>query len=135
MISGYVLAFDFGLRHIGVAVGQDVTDTATPLATISASERGPRWNDVARLIEHWQPVRLLVGLPLNMDGSESEMSRQARVFADELERRFELPVTMVDERLTTFAANQIEPGSSHELAAVIIAQSWLRQGKGQRPHE
>lgn len=130
MISGHVLAFDFGLRHIGVAVGQAVTATATPLTAIAASDDGPNWRDLTQLVDRWQPARLLVGLPLNMDGSESEMSGQARNFANELERRFNLPVHMVDERLTTFAAKRIEPKRNHEVAAALIAESWLRDHEG-----
>jgi putative Holliday junction resolvase len=126
--DGYVLAFDFGLRHIGVAVGQSVTKTASPLTTLKANQGTPNWSEMATVIEEWQPATLLVGLPLNMDDSESEMSGLARAFADKLARRFKLPAEMVDERLTTFAAQRVAPEQAHEVAAVMIAQAWLETG-------
>jgi putative Holliday junction resolvase len=123
--KGYVLAFDFGLRNIGVAVGQSVTNTASPVTTLKAKNGTPNWSEVGALVEEWAPATLLVGLPLNMDDSESEMSGRARTFAGKLGRRFKLPVEMVDERLTTRAAQQAEPARAHEVAAVLIAQTWL----------
>lgn len=77
------------------------------------------------LVKEWGPTTLVVGLPLNMDDSESEMSALARAFGDKLARRFTLPVEMVDERLTTVAASQVQAKRVHELAAVLIAQTWL----------
>jgi len=128
-----VLAFDFGLRHIGVAAGQSVTATASPVETLQAQQGIPTWAQVARLVESWRPTHLLVGLPLNMDGSESDMSERARAFAAGLEKRHALPVTMVDERLSSREAQQqayqqgTSTHSSHELAAVIIAQTYLNE--------
>jgi len=125
MREGYVLAFDFGLRNIGVAVGQPVTSTASPLVTLKARDGTPNWSEVSELIREWRPAMLLVGLPLNMDDSESAMSARARAFAAALGRRTGLPVEMVDERLTTLAAQQTSPERAHEVAAVLIAQTWL----------
>ena len=125
MHDGYVLAFDFGLRNIGVAVGQRVTESASPVVTLKASNGTPSWPQMQTLIEQWNPATLLVGLPLNMDDSESDMSKLARVFAKQLRRRFKLPVEMVDERLTTFVAARADPKQAHEVAAVLIAQTWL----------
>lgn len=130
MSTGYVLAFDFGLRHIGVAVGQPVTSTASPLVTLTANNGTPKWPVVRSLIEEWRPTILLVGLPLNMDDTESDMSALARSFADNLERRFKLPVELVDERLTTHAAQRTDPDRAHEVAAVLIAQTWLGELPG-----
>ncbi|MEZ5558478.1 MAG: Holliday junction resolvase RuvX [Pseudomonadales bacterium] len=137
---GYVIAFDFGLRHIGVAVGQTVTGTASALLTLPARNGTPNWPQVAELLEAWQPHTLLVGLPLNMDDSESEMSAAARRFAAALARRSGLPTLLIDERLTSYAAERQEDGTgrrrgrrdpaSHALAAVLIAESWLREGAG-----
>jgi len=79
--DGCVLAFDFGTRHIGVAVGQTISNTASPLTTLRASNGKPDWREVSALIEAWQPLLLIVGLPLNMDGSEGFMAGQARAFA------------------------------------------------------
>ena len=123
-LSGCVLAFDFGLRHIGVAVGQTITCTATPLTTLTARNGKPQWSDVEQLVKNWGPIRLLVGLPLNMDDSESEMSGRARRFATQLTGRTKVTALMVDERLTSREArSRVQP---HAAAAALIAESWLR---------
>ncbi len=121
--DGYVLAFDFGLRHIGVACGQTVTGTASPLTTLPARDGTPDWPAVLEVIRGWQPVTLVVGLPLNMDDTESEMSARARRFAASLERRSGIPTVLVDERLTSRAARA--QNGDHAVAAVLIAQTWL----------
>jgi putative Holliday junction resolvase len=126
--DGYVLAFDFGLRNIGVAVGQPVTGTASPLITLRARDGSPDWAEVEQLVADWRPTILLVGLPLNMDDTESEMSELARSFATKLAKRCDLAIEMVDERLTTRAAAQVDPARAHEVAAVLIAQTWLAAG-------
>jgi putative Holliday junction resolvase len=123
--SGYVLAFDFGLRHIGVAVGQTITRTATPLTTLFARNGKPDWAAVSRLVDDWRPTAVLVGLPLNMDGSESDMSARARKFADRLATLTGIRVELVDERLTSHAVRTAGPHRAHEEAAVLIAESWL----------
>lgn len=123
--SGYVLAFDFGLRHIGVASGQTVTGTATPLTTLRARRGKPDWAAVAELVASWRPLCLLVGLPLNMDDSESEMSERARAFAAALERRTGIPCRLVDERLSSRAAREF--GGEHAAAAALIAETWLNR--------
>jgi len=125
-----VLAFDFGLKTIGVATGQSITATASPLASISARNGKPDWSAVAELVAQWRINQLIVGLPLNMDDSESDMSTAARRFGAELKRRFGLDVQMVDERLTSRATAEFTKGNhaaSHGLAAVLIAESWLRE--------
>ncbi len=128
MTAGYVLAFDFGLKHIGVSVGQFVTRTASPLTTLRAIGGKPSWSDITSLIDDWQPTNLLVGLPINMDESESEMSLRARAFGKALARRHDLPVDMVDERLSTREARELDRERGHEMAAVVIAESWLQAG-------
>jgi putative Holliday junction resolvase len=127
MPSGYILAFDYGLKHIGVAVGQFVTKTASPLTTLVAKDGVPTWTDIMGLIREWRPTALVVGLPINMDESESAMSLRARIFGGALAKHSDIPVTMIDERLSTRAARQIDPGKSHEIAAVLIAETWLGQ--------
>ncbi|NND66003.1 MAG: Holliday junction resolvase RuvX [Halioglobus sp.] len=132
-----VMAFDFGLRQIGVAVGNSQFRTSQPLAIQRAKEGQPNWDAVAALIEEWQPNLLLVGDPLNMDGSESELSRRARRFGQRLHGRFGLPVELVDERLTSFEAKQASAEQGHggdykrqpvdSLAAQLILDSWLRE--------
>ena len=105
MKQGGVLAFDFGLARIGVAVGDWETRLAHPLETISGEANDVRFGRIAVLIAEWQPVELVAGLPMNMDGSEHDVSRRARRFANQLKGRFRLPVALVDERLTSFDAD------------------------------
>jgi putative holliday junction resolvase len=123
--DGYVLAFDFGLRHIGVAVGQHITATASPITTVRARDGKPDWAALKDLVAEWAPSRLLVGLPLNMNGSESPMAERAREFAGVLARRTGLPVSLVDERLTSRAARELGDHDNHQRAAVLIAETWL----------
>lgn len=104
--SGSVLAFDFGLRRIGVAVGESLLGRARPLTTIAAADNAARFNAISRLIEEWQPLRLVVGLPLALDGSEHEMTARCRRFANQLRGRFSVPVDLVDERLSSAAAEE-----------------------------
>lgn len=120
-----MLAFDFGLRHIGVATGQTITGTASPLTTLRARNGKPDWPEVLASIAPWKPIRLLVGLPLNMDGSDSDMAIRARRFAMQIERRTGIETELVDERLTSRAAR--EQGGEHALAAVLIAETWLNE--------
>lgn len=136
-----LLAFDFGLRHIGVASGQSITGTATPLTTLSARAGVPDWPAVTRLVAEWRPDLLVVGLPLNMDATESPMSQRARRFAARLAHETRRPVVFADERLTSRAANadrktgadaggassarSAPRDSGHARAAVLIAETWL----------
>ena len=124
-----VLAFDFGLNYIGVAVGQSITGTANPVTTLKARNGKPDWRQVDALISEWSPHRLLVGLPLNMDDTESDMSERARAFANRLAERTGIQATLVDERLTSFEAasddHRAAGADSHAIAAQLIAQTWL----------
>jgi len=101
------LGFDFGKRRIGVAVGQEITATTSPLETVRANDGKPDWDAITRLIRDWRADALVVGLPLSMDGSEQEMSVAARRFANQLEGRYHLPVFLTDERLSSVGAEQI----------------------------
>jgi len=128
--AGCLLAFDFGLRFIGVAVGQTVTRTASPLDTISARDGKPDWKAIDKVVDDWRPRWLLVGLPLNMDDTESEMSGRARQFAGQLAERSGLPVMLVDERLTSYAArDRSDAADSHAMAAALIAETWLNDDR------
>lgn len=135
-----VIAFDYGLRQIGVAHGQTLTCSAEGISIIKASDGVPNWDQVEKLLQEWRPNLLLVGLPINMDGSESELSRLARKFARRLHGRFNLDVLMVDERLTSQDAKSSLRDASIEgesgrvdltkidhFAAALILQSWLDQ--------
>jgi putative Holliday junction resolvase len=98
------LGFDFGSRHLGIAVGSSATGTARPLGSAPVRAGIPDWAVLDRLVKEWQPAALIVGLPLNMDDSENEMTRAARRFGQRLHARYNLPVQWVDERLTSVDA-------------------------------
>jgi putative Holliday junction resolvase len=131
------LAFDFGCRKIGIAVGQDLSRSAQGIVTLRHANNPAFWQQIQDLISEWQPRLLVVGLPLHMDGSESEMSRSASKFARRLHERYRLPVYLVDERLSSDAASATlqsirEQGKSarrslrarDELAAELILNSF-----------
>lgn len=122
-----IIAFDYGLSRIGVAVGQAVTRTATPLTTLHARRGQPDWNAVEALLREWRPARLVVGLPLNMDGTTSEMAEAARAFAARLEGRYSIKTELCDERLSSFEARGLSPDADgrHAVAAQLIAQTYL----------
>lgn len=131
------MTFDFGLRQIGVAVGNCLLATTQPLPVLRAKEGIPDWVAVARLVEEWRPDLLLVGEPLNMDGSVSELSERAGKFSRRLHGRLGLPVEMVDERLSSFEAKENARQLGHRgnykakpidsFAAELILQTWLSQ--------
>lgn len=136
---GYLLSFDFGKRRIGVAVGQTQTGTATALETVSNGDR-PDWAHVSRVVEEWQPVMFIVGLPLSADGEETPMSSLARTFGQRLAERYGVEVDFFDERLTSKAAAQQfadmrASGSARKkdarrmdaMAARIILENWMLQ--------
>ena len=137
--SQCVLAFDFGTRRIGVAAGQTFTGTSTALTPVFAKEGTPDWPSLEKLINEWQPDILVVGIPLNMDGTISEMSRRARKFANRIQDRFQLPCFLIDERLSTNEAKEIHysKGGSNNfkkesvdgLAAQIIFDGWLNSSQ------
>jgi putative Holliday junction resolvase len=139
VLKGTLLAFDFGHRRIGVAVGQTLTGTANVLAVVAAGD-APDWEAITALVKEWKPVAMVVGLPLAQDGSETDMSRSARGFGDELQRRFACPVVFQDERLTSLAADERfanarsgggmrrkDAAMKDAMAAQIILENWLRE--------
>ena len=101
-----MLAFDFGTRQIGVASGQKLLKTANPLTILRAKDGIPNWSQLQKLIDDWMPDQVLVGLPLNMNGSESQFCLRARKFGRRLHGKFGVEVAMVDERLSTFTAKE-----------------------------
>jgi len=136
--SGTIIAFDYGLRRIGVAVGQTVTSTASVLEVVAASEQ-PDWQSITRIVEAWKPAALVVGLPLAEDGGDTEMSNGARRFGRQLEGRYGKPVFYQDERLTSrgaeqrFASARSRGGMRRKdaalkdaMAAQIILENWLQ---------
>ncbi|WP_366516914.1 Holliday junction resolvase RuvX [uncultured Alcanivorax sp.] len=128
-----ILAFDYGTQKIGVASGNSLLGTATPLKALPCKNTQPNWDDIAVLLKEWEPEALVVGLPLNMDGSESESTARAKKFAGRLKGRFGMKVWLVDERLSTREARErtgIRQADSRvdSMAAVIIAEGFLSEG-------
>jgi len=129
------LCFDFGLKRFGVAVGNDQIKLGTDLPPISARDGIPDWDRISELVSEWKPGAFIVGLPLNMDGSESEMSTRARKFGKRLKGRFNKPVDMMDERLSSHEAKSharaqrgIADFGNHSVdgvAACLILETWF----------
>ena len=134
-MSFTVLAFDFGTKSIGCAVGQSITGTAQALAAFAAKDGIPDWTQIEKRIQQWQPQKLVVGLPLNMDGTEQELTQRARKFANRLNGRFGLPVELQDERLTTTEARAeifqrggyraLNKSKVDGISACLILESWF----------
>ncbi|VFP81886.1 Holliday junction resolvase RuvX [Candidatus Erwinia haradaeae] len=133
-----LLSFDFGMRRIGVASGQDVTKTACPLNVLNAKNGKPNWNEVDILLKEWQPNHIVIGLPLNMDGSDQAITTHTRKFSHSIYLRYNIPISLHDERLSTKEARSIlfeyEGGyqafrkrNIDSIAAVIILESWLEE--------
>ena len=136
-----VLAFDFGLRRIGVACGDTVSRGASALSAVPAESGEPRWPAIAALIRDWQPDIAVVGLPYNVDGTDSKMTASARIFAQELARRYALDVTLVDERYSSLEAEarlkseresglrrrRIAKSDVDAAAACVILERWLSE--------
>lgn len=124
-----VLGFDYGDKRIGVAVGQTVTKTASPLLILRAHGGAPRWSEVTALLREWSPDALVVGVPTHMDDSEQPLTRKAVAFGRKLRERYRLPVFGADERLTTREARSLDGAAkkrhADDIAARIILQSWL----------
>lgn len=137
MASTNILSFDYGDKTIGVAVGNTNTGQAHPLTTVRVIRGQVQWTTISKLIEEWAPVTLVVGLPLKMDGSDNPVTPKARKFGNRLNGRYNLPVHMVDERLTTRdARTQLYNAGVAEkrhkpvldkLAAQSILQTYLSQ--------
>jgi len=133
--AGTVLAFDFGEKFTGVAVGESSIGIAHPLGLITGESNAARMKDISALMAEWKPSFLVLGLPLSMDDTEHELTRRCRRFARQLESRFRLPVTLVDERLSSAAAEETlravgKGGRKHKLhahrvSAQIILQSYF----------
>ena len=125
-----VLAFDFGLKHIGIATVEPRVGTANGLTQVTAREGQPHWDALDRVFSEWRPERAVVGLPLNMDGTESDMCAAARRFGRRVAARYTIPVEFADERLSTFEAmaEGMDKDASHAAAARIIGETWLSSG-------
>lgn len=128
MTDGVVLAFDFGARRIGVAIGNGVTREARPLAIVEA-QGDARWARVGAVIAEWQPARLVVGIPRHPDGAPHEMTARCEKFARQLEGRFRLPVARVDERYSSAVVD----GGRDDAAAAVILQQWFDESAARGP--
>lgn len=130
-----VIGFDFGSKYIGVAVGQTSPSLAQPLTSLTVKNGEFPWEEIAQLLKIWSPEGLVVGIPLNMDGSEQPITRLAHDFLKELKKRFQLPVFPIDERLTTIEARSrlfavggykaLKKKSIDSVAAQLIVEMWL----------
>ena len=126
-----ILAFDFGTQFIGVAVGQTITKTSSPLIVIDVARDGEEiWTTISNLIDEWKPDQLLVGKPLNMDGTPSDMMKKVDPFFQKLQKVSNIPCELVDERLTSFEAKQLMQKDSKDyriddLAAKIFLDNWI----------
>ncbi|MCS2156361.1 Holliday junction resolvase RuvX [Scandinavium sp. H11S7] len=137
-MSGTLIGIDFGTRSIGVAVGQRVTGTARPLGALKAQDGTPDWNAVEKIIKEWQPEAVVVGLPLNMDGTEQPLTARARNFANKIHGRFGVKIILHDERLSTVEARAglfehggyraLNKGKVDSASAVVILESFFEQG-------
>jgi putative Holliday junction resolvase len=136
-----VLAFDFGRRRIGVACGDTVSRTAAPLDAVPAGSAGPRWEVIDTLLREWQPALIVIGLPYNVDGSDSAMTLDARRFAAEVARRYPLQVALVDERYSSREAEarlksaresglrrrRVAKADVDAAAACVILERWFTE--------
>ena len=121
------LGFDFGSKKIGVASGQSLTGTASPIDIIKANNGIPNWDDIGKLVQQWQPQLIIVGLPLNMDGTESDLSLRAKKFARRLAANYSCAVGLMDERLTSREARELLSHNDQvdHIAVVLILESWF----------
>ena len=132
-----VLAFDFGLKQIGIAFGQTITNQSTGIKIIKAKNGIPNWDEIKTIVEEWNPNTLIVGLPVNMDDSESEMSCLARAFAKGLKNRIHKSVKLMDEGLSSREAKNkvkevfknFDATKADHIAAAFILQSYLHDPK------
>ena len=131
-----ILAFDYGKKRIGVAIGQTITRTANCYPILPADKTGmPDWQQVKQLLKNWNITDILVGVPLNMDGTEQPMTQAAKLFCEELRKRFQLPVHEIDERLTTKSVREslfqeggykaLQKAPIDSLSAQLILEQWM----------
>ena len=137
------MGIDFGTKRIGFAVGNTVTRTAQPLAHVNCHKNGPDWVQIRSHIEEWQPAVVVIGLPVSLQGDETEMSKMSRKFGAELAERFDVTVAFCDERLTSSEADRIirartpdgrriesgRSGTRDSIAAQLIVQTYMEDNR------
>lgn len=143
-MPGIVLGFDFGTRRIGIAVGQPLTRSATPVATLTHKNnlhKDFNWSEIDRLVKEWQPELFVVGLPLNADGTDNKITLHCREFGVLLQNRYQINTQWIDERLTSAEAERLiniqsgknrggrlrDKGEIDKVAAKLIVESWFNQ--------
>ena len=133
--SHVIMAFDYGLRNIGIAIGQNITKSASTFYTVKAKKGEPNWIKIDSIVYEWQPDLFIVGDPFNMDGTKSEFQKRISRFSSELKKRYEIRLHMMDERLTTKEAkeriksesNRLKRSANkHSISAQIILEDWFR---------
>ncbi|MGV6810199.1 MAG: Holliday junction resolvase RuvX [bacterium] len=135
-----LMGFDYGIQRTGIAIGNQLTGIATPHTTLTSKQGQPDWDSISRLIKEWRPQKLIVGLPLYLDQTESDLTKAARRFANRLHGRYGLPVETIQEQLSSREAEQrlkqarqqgrkkkIQKSDIDQLAAAIILESWLAE--------
>lgn len=135
-----LMGFDYGIQRTGIAIGNQLTGIATPHTTLTSKQGQPDWDSISRLIKEWRPQKLIVGLPLYLDQTESDLTKAARRFANRLHGRYSLPVETIQEQLSSREAEQrlkqarqqgrkkkIQKSDIDQLAAAIILESWLAE--------
>ncbi len=139
--SRSVLSFDYGTKSIGVAIGQELTGTASPLSALKAKDGIPNWDDIEKILKEWQPDLIVVGLPLDLEGKELEtIAPRAKKFANRIHGRFGYAVELHDERLSTVEAKaelferggyrSLSKGNIDSQSAVVILESWFERQYG-----
>lgn len=130
-----VMAFDFGIKHIGIAIGQEITKTASTFYSIKALEGQPDWDELDDIIHEWKPDLIVVGDPYNMDGSRSKIQDMSDRFSDALYKRYQIQLEKTDERLSSREANErlqnLDIGTKsssnkHSISAQVILEDWFR---------
>jgi len=130
-----VMAFDFGIKHIGIAIGQEITKTASTFYSIKALEGQPDWKELDDIIHEWKPDLIVVGDPYNMDGSRSKIQDMSDRFSDALYKRYQIQLEKTDERLSSREANErlqnLDIGTKsssnkHSISAQVILEDWFR---------
>lgn len=128
-----IVAFDFGTKKIGVAVGQTATYTSSPLQVVLNKDNKVNWNEISTLLNEWKPELIIIGKPLNMDGTDSEIMKQVERFYQKLKKIYDTNYEYIDERLTTFEARQIlEDTNINNVdanAAKILIDNWFEMNK------
>ena len=125
-----ILAIDFGLKKVGLAIGNTITKTSMPISTIFYKSKLELFNYLEKYVVEWKPEFIIIGNPLNMDQTESEMSKLAKKFSNQFSKEFNLAVELVDERLSSFEAKEFAKDDSLDaMAAKLILDSWMNNNE------